>query len=136
MEKHASCSCGALTATIAKDAEAMTIACHCLECQKRSGSPFGAIAYFEKQDVRLSGEASEYTRNTDEATTFTHGFCPNCGSAVWARASKFTGKIGVPIGAFADPMFGKPDRSVYERSKHYWISLPANVPRHQMGRNT
>src|SRR5690554_6708218 len=30
------------------------------------------------------GEAREYTRLTDEANAFTSGFCPTCGSTVYA----------------------------------------------------
>ncbi|VVT13000.1 GFA family protein [Erythrobacter sp. EC-HK427] len=135
-KRHASCQCGALTAEIADGAEAATVVCHCIDCQRRSGSPFGAIAYYPKDKVTLAGEATEFTRPTDEGRTFTTGFCPACGSTVWARADKHPTMIGVPLGAFADPLFGKPARSVYERSKHYWVALPANVPRHPMGRNT
>lgn len=135
-KRQANCQCGALTATIADKAEAMTIVCHCLACQRRSGSAFGVIAYYPKEKVTLAGDAIEHTRPTDEGREFTHGFCPMCGGTVWARASKYPTMIGVPLGAFADPLFGKPERSVYERSKHYWVALPANVPRYPMGRNT
>jgi len=134
--RHAACQCGTLTATIAPRAEAMTVACHCLACQQRSGSPFGVIAYYDKQQVTLAGESRQFSRTTDEGRDFTSGFCPQCGSTLWALASKYPDKIGVPVGAFADPLFGKPERSVFERSKHYWVALPANVPRHPMGRNT
>lgn len=114
----------------------MTSACHCRDCQRRSGSPFGMIAYYAKQEVTLAGDATQFSRATDEGNQFTNGFCPTCGSTVWAIASRYPDKIGVPVGAFADPLFGPPTRSVFERSKHYWVAFPANVPRHPMGRNT
>ncbi len=134
--RHASCQCGKVTATIADKAEPAIVACHCLDCQRRSGSPFGVIAYYQRDKVALTGATTEYARPTDEGNAFAHGFCPACGSTVWATTSKLPDRIGIALGAFADPLFGKPDRSVYERSKHFWIALPANVPRHPMGRNT
>ena len=114
----------------------MSVACHCLSCQQRTGSPFTVMAYYTKNDVTLAGDATQFSRDTDAGNQFTSGFCPACGSTVWAIASKYPDKIGIPIGAFSDPLFGAPDRSVFERSKHYWVALPANMPRHPMGRNT
>ena len=71
---QASCQCGNLTAEIADGAEAMTVACHCIDCQKRSGSPFGVMAYYPDASVAIGGEAREYARPTDSGHTFTTGF--------------------------------------------------------------
>ena len=132
----ASCQCGKLTATIAGDAEAATVACHCRDCQRRSGSPFGTIAYFPADAVTVSGEAREFTRPTDAGNTFTTGFCPECGSTVYAKASRMPEITGVTVGAIADPSFGAPIRSVYERSTHDWVSLPEGLTHHPRGRET
>ena len=31
----------------------LVAACHCIECQRRTGSPFGVSAYFPKGQVRV-----------------------------------------------------------------------------------
>ena len=79
---QASCQCGSLTATIADGAEATTVVCHCIDCQKRSGSPFGAMAYYPDDAVSIGGEAREYSRPTDSGKTYTTGFCSTCGSTL------------------------------------------------------
>jgi hypothetical protein len=60
-------------ATIDDGADAMTIMCHCIDCQKRSGSPFGVMAYYPNDSITIVGEAREYTRHhwlaLPEATT-------------------------------------------------------------------
>jgi hypothetical protein len=132
----ASCQCGKLTADVADGAEAMTIACHCLDCQRRTGSPFGTIAYFPAETVTVSGEASEYSRTGDSGQTLTRGFCPACGAAVYVKASRMLEITGVPVGAFADPAFPAPIRSVYEQSKHDWVALPEELTQHPRGRET
>jgi hypothetical protein len=132
----ASCQCGKLTADVADGAEAMTIACHCRDCQRRTGSPFGTIAYFPAGAVRVSGEALEFTRPTDAGNHFTTGFCPECGSTIYAKASRMPEITGVPVGAFADPSFAPPIRSVYEQSKHGWMALPEELTHHPRGRDT
>ena len=132
----ASCQCGALTAAIADGAEPMTIMCHCVDCQRRSGAPFGTISYFPKEAVEVAGEAREFTRPTDLGFTFTTGFCPTCGSTVYARASRMPDVTGVPVGAFANPDHGMPIRSVYEQSKHWWVPMHEEMTHHPRGRDT
>ena len=130
---RAQCQCGQLSAEVAGPADAVS-ACHCLDCQRRSGSPFGVIAYFPADDVSVVGESERYTRATDSGATLTTGFCPECGSTVWARADKHMGQIGIPVGAFADPAFPPPMRSVFEDRRHSWVQMPADIPRYPRGR--
>ena len=133
---EASCQCGALRATIADDAETVTVLCHCRDCQKRSGSPFGIMAYFPEDAVTIHGLANSFTRPTDEGNSFTTGFCPSCGSTLYGRASKYPGIVGITVGTIADPAFPHPHRSVYEQSRHDWVTLPDSIPRHIRGRNS
>ena len=114
----------------------MIVLCHCLDCQRRSGSPFGEIAYYPSESVSISGEASEYSRQTDEGNTFTSGFCPVCGSTLYVRAGKYPRITGIAVGTLTDPAFPLPARSVYEQSKHHWIEMPAGMSRHPRGSNT
>jgi hypothetical protein len=132
----ASCQCGKLTANIAEGAEAVTVMCHCLDCQRRTGSPFGTIAYFPREAVTISGKPREFTRPTDAGNSFTTGFCADCGSTVYARASRMPEITGVTLGTLADPTFPAPIRSVYEQSKHDWVPMPDSVTRHPRGRDS
>jgi hypothetical protein len=132
----ASCQCGNLTAAIGRGAEPMVVMCHCIDCQKRSGSQFGSIAYYPAENVTLAGEAREFSRATDSGNTFTTGFCPACGSTVYARASRVPEILGVTVGTIADPAFSRPVRSVYEQSRHHWIELPDDMAHHPRGRDS
>jgi hypothetical protein len=133
---QASCQCGALTAEIADGAEPTVVMCHCIDCQKRSGSQFGSIVYYPAGEVAISGEAREFSRPTDSGYTFTTGFCPTCGSTVYARASRMPEIVGVTVGTIATPSFPQPVRSVYEQSRHHWIELPADMAHHPRGRDS
>ena len=132
---QASCQCGSLTAQIQDGAEPMVVMCHCIDCQRRSGSQFGSIAYYPADEVEVSGEAREFSRGTDNGNTFTTGFCPTCGSTVYARPSRMPEIVGVTVGTIADPSFSRPTRSVYEQSKHQWIELPAEIQGFVRGRD-
>ena len=129
----AQCQCGELTADVADDAYRLTVACHCTDCQRRSGSPFDAIAYFPESSVAIAGVATEFERPTDAGNRLTSGFCPRCGSTVYVRASKTPQMVGITVGSFADPHFAPPALSVYEQSRLAWVTLPEETSRHARG---
>jgi hypothetical protein len=124
---EARCQCGALQAQIDDGARPFTTMCHCLQCQRRSGSPFGAIAYFRKESVHILGEAKAFTRSSDAGPTITNGFCPGCGSTIYILLEKNPDLMGVPVGAFGDCAFPAPDVSVWGQEQHHWLALPDGV---------
>ncbi len=132
---HASCQCGNLTAEIADGAEPMVVMCHCIDCQKRSGSQFGSVVYYPADQVAIGGEAREFERPTDAGNTFTTGFCPNCGSTVYAKASRMPEIVGVTVGTIADPSFPARPALSTSRASIDWIELPAEIHGFARGRD-
>ncbi len=121
-EHHASCSCGQLTLVARGDPIRVSM-CHCLACQRRTGSTYGAQARFATEDVTIAGGSTEFVRIGDEGTACHFHFCPACGATVyyWFGDGSFR---AVPVGAFADPAFPAPGVSVYEARRHPWVSVP------------
>jgi hypothetical protein len=110
------------------------VACHCLDCQRRTGAPFGVGAFYPAETVGFSGSPKEFTRIAASGGTVHSYFCPNCGSTVYWKASNLPGLIGVAIGAMADPTHPPPIRSVFEQSKHGWVEIGgASVEHLQQG---
>lgn len=123
-ERTASCTCGKLRISVSGDAERISI-CHCLECQKRTGSVFGAQARFHRdQVISMEGAFTTYTRTGDEGGQANFHFCPVCSSIVHYSIRDLPHLVAIPVGAFADPSFPAPKVSVYEERKHYWVLLP------------
>lgn len=122
----ASCSCGQLTATTTDDPVRVSV-CHCLACQRRTGSVFGAQARFRNESVQVSGQASQFVRVGDEGGKTTFNFCPSCGATVYYSSEGMGGFTAIPVGAFAEPEFPAPTLSVYEERKHSWVGLPTNI---------
>ncbi len=119
----AACSCGQLTATV--DGEPVRISvCHCLACQRRSGSVFAAQARFARADVTFSGEGREFVRVGDEGGGATFTFCPACGVTVHYTSIGQPQWVAIPVGVFADPAFPAPGVSVYEERMHGWVRMP------------
>ncbi len=125
--RHASCSCGQPRLATAGEPVRISI-CHCLECQRRTGSAFGTQARFRReQGAAIEGRATQYVRLGDNGNPITFHFCPLCGSTVYWELSAMPELMAVAVGAFADPGFPAPRVSVYERRRHRWAAMPADV---------
>jgi hypothetical protein len=126
--REASCSCGQLRLTAEGDPIRVSV-CHCLACQQRTGSAFGVQARFAADQVRVGGRYTDYVRISDEGEERTFHFCPDCGATVFFTLASAPDAIAVPVGAFADPSFPAPVRSVYDSRRHAWLSLPKGIER-------
>lgn len=118
----ARCSCGAVTLSLPESSK-LVVACHCIDCQRRTGAPFGVGAFYPTEAVIVSGTAKEFTRVATSGGKVHTYFCPNCGSTVYWKATNLPTLIGVAVGAIADPKFPGPVRSVFEQSKHAWVDI-------------
>jgi hypothetical protein len=126
--RQASCSCGQLSLTCDGDPARISI-CHCLACQKRTGSAFGVQARFVREKVTaINGESKRYTRVADSGGTADFYFCPACGATLYWELAGLPGFVAVPVGAFADPHFPPPRISIYEARRHPWTTISADVP--------
>jgi hypothetical protein len=129
--RDAACHCGQLRLEVRGDPFAVSI-CHCLACQRRTGSAFGMQAGFKADEVQVVGRFSDYARISDEADRKEHvfHFCPDCGSQVFYTEPTEPDLVVVSVGAFADPSFPPPTESGYDSRRHPWVGLPASVERH------
>ena len=126
MTRTASCSCGQLSVNCEGEPVRISM-CHCLACQKRTGSVFGVQARFPRESVTIDGEATRFTRIADSGNALTYGFCPECGSTLFWEGSGFPDLIAVAVGNFADPGFPSPRISVFEAKRHPWSMNAARV---------
>lgn len=126
----ASCNCGQLRVTcVGPDPDRISL-CHCNLCQKQSGSAFAIQARFPKEQVTIEGESTAWKFPIRDAEPVAYRncaseggefhFCPTCGSTVYYTADADSARIGVKIGAFADPTFPPPKISGFEEYRHPW----------------
>jgi hypothetical protein len=128
----AACQCGQLTAEVPEQS-LITIACHCVACQRRTGAPFGVLAYYRQNQVKVAGEAKSYARISTEGNTVETGFCPVCGATVYLKLGKQPDLIGIAVGAIADPALQGPAWSIWEQSRHHWVAMPQTAQRFEQG---
>jgi len=128
--RTASCRCGQLKATASGEPVRVSV-CHCLDCQKRTGSAFSAQARWPEEQVKIEGNSKSWTHRADSGNRISHHFCPDCGSTVHYRIEgKFDGLVAIPLGAFDDPYILKPSFSVWEERKHDWLEVSGEDVEH------
>ncbi len=123
--RRAACSCGQLALTIEGEPVRISM-CHCLECQRRTGAVISNQARFRREQIAITGTATAWVRSSDSGNALTFHFCPVCGSTVYWEGQGFPGLVAVAIGTFADPDFPAPAISVWEDTRHPWVSPPAD----------
>ncbi len=130
--RHASCSCGQLRATCEGEPVRISI-CHCIACQRRTGSVFGAQARFPAGSVATAGRSTTFQRVADSGNTITFHFCPDCGATVFWEIDAMPDLVAVAVGAFADPSFPEPRYSVFESTRHRWAMGPGELEMEHLG---
>lgn len=128
----AQCACGALRLKMRVPA-ALIAACHCLACQRRTGTPFSVNAFYPVDAVEISGAGREYVRVAESGRNVRMYFCPTCGSTVYWLPDAAPSTMGVAAGALADPDLPAPSLSIYETSKHAWVDLGEGVEHFREG---
>ncbi len=126
MQRVATCSCGQLSAACL--GEPLRVgACHCTECQRRTGSVFGVGAYYPRSQVTLAGNSKRYARSSDAGRRVVCHFCPECGTTVTWGLELFPDMTAVAVGCFADPHFPAPQRAVWASHRHDWVVFPEAI---------
>ena len=103
--------------------------CHCIDCQRRTGSILSIAAFYERALVTLvQGEACQFTRDSASGRPVTFHFCGGCGANIFWEPARMPHLIGVAVGAFGDPDFPRPDQAVWAKDRHRWLDLPEGMP--------
>lgn len=93
---NAQCACGALRLMLNEPPQ-LTALCHCLACQRRTGAPFSANAFYSIDCVEISGVSTEYIRTAESGRKVRMHFCPTCGSTLFWKADASPSWIGVAV---------------------------------------
>jgi hypothetical protein len=103
--------------------------CHCLNCQRQTGSAFVLNAIIETDRVELlAAHPLPVAVPTDSGLPHRIFRCPSCQTALF---SEYGGRVAlrfVRVGTLDDPTALRPDVHIFTRSKLPWLRLPDDVP--------
>lgn len=130
MLREAACQCGRLVIRCSGEPAAVSL-CHCLDCQRRTGSAFSIGAFFAREQVTVAeGSSTRFRRGSHSGSDVTFHFCGVCGSTVWWEPERLASMVGVAVGAFADPDFPAPVQATWDKRRHRWLHLPDEIVSH------
>jgi hypothetical protein len=121
------CACGAVRYRLSSD-PLFTHCCHCLNCQRQTGSAFVINLLIEADRVELlAGDPQPVDVPRDDGSKQRIFRCPTCQVAVSSEYGRPEVRF-VRAGTLDEPRRVQPDVHIFTRSKVGWVTLPESVP--------
>ena len=134
MKVEGGCHCGAVTYEAEIDPEKVGI-CHCTDCQTGSGSAYRTNVPTLKNTFRLvSGEPKIYIKTAESGNKRAHGFCPNCGTPLFATNEVNREIYGLRVGSIKQRSQLRPRVQGWYRSAQSWAQDISALPKHEKQR--
>jgi hypothetical protein len=125
--REGGCACGAVRYRLTSD-PLFTHCCHCLNCQRQTGSAFVINLLIEADRVQmLAEEAEPVDVPRDDGSAQTIWRCPTCQVAVFSQYTRPEVRF-VRGGTLDEPSSVEPDVHIFTKSKLPWVTLPDSVP--------
>jgi hypothetical protein len=126
-QRQGGCACGALRYRLASH-PLFIHCCHCLNCQRQTGSAFVVNLLIEADRVEvLTGAVQPVDVPRDDGSVQRVSRCPQCQVAVFSEYTRPEVRF-VRGGTLDDPTDVAPDVHIYIRSKVGWVTLPQGTP--------
>lgn len=126
-EREGGCTCGEIRYRLASE-PLFVHCCHCLNCQRQTGSAFAINVLIEADRVELlAGEPVVVPVPRSGGKKQKVWRCPVCQVALYSQYTSPRVRF-VRGGTLDDPASVEPDVHIYTRSKLPWVELPASVP--------
>jgi hypothetical protein len=125
--REGGCACGEVRYRLATD-PLFVHCCHCLNCQRQTGSAFVINLLIEADQVELlAGDPQPVDVPRDDGSAQRIYRCPTCQIAVFSEYGRPEVRF-VRGGTLDEPAGVTPDVHIYTRSKVGWVALPDSAP--------
>jgi hypothetical protein len=122
MKVTGGCHCGNITYEAEVDRATVRV-CHCTDCQKLTGTAFRTNISSLPGTFRLkTGTTKIYVKTAESGNKRAHGFCPECGTPIYATApDPNPSTYGLRVGGIDQrAQFAPPARQIWCRSALPW----------------
>jgi hypothetical protein len=118
------CVCGAVRYSWTPTIKFKIYACHCTDCQKRSGASFTLQQLALEADFTVEGDMIEGGFTQPSGARARLFACPKCHSRIYGANDQRPGVLIIRAGTLDHNKDIVPDVHVWTRSKQPWIALP------------
>lgn len=122
------CACGAVRYRLRPGFRMKPYACHCTDCQKRTGSAFSEHMLVMRSDIDVVGDLDEGQVTQPSGAVVTLVGCPLCRSRLFGENSTRPGVATLRVGSLDNARAFPPAAHFWIKSKQPWIALPEGVP--------
>ena len=118
------CLCGETRYVL--NAEPNTLyACHCTDCQRRSGSAFALSLVASREALKLtSGRTILSVTKMPDGRVKQAQVCAACGTRLWGEPVKLPGIAIIQPGTLDDTSWLRPVAHIWTRSAQPWFRFP------------
>ncbi len=122
------CSCGAVTYHVTED-PLFTQACHCLDCQRSTGSGFVVHTILPRSALQVQGETTASDIPSGSGAGAEINACASCNTYIWIRYKYHqVPVIALRAGTLDDPTAVSPGAHIFVKRKLPWISITDDTP--------
>ena len=122
------CLCGAVSYKFNKPNLISAHHCHCIDCQKSTGSGKATVLVFPSNAIKMEGELKFHTTTTISGRNMNRGFCRDCGSPVLSFIEEMPEVKFVKAGSLDDSSWLKIDSNFFSSSAHAWSPIDEDIP--------
>ena len=127
MELSGGCACGSTRYRVSGE-PLRVVACHCKDCQLRTGSAFGIGCFFASDDLEITqGSMTVFERTSHAGNVVRIRFCETCGSSVFWETPALPNATGIAGGSFDDTDWIEPEFHVWAKFAQSWTPFPEHA---------
>jgi hypothetical protein len=122
------CLCGAVRYSVKPGFRMKPYACHCHDCQRRTGSAFGIQMSVMESDLTVEGDMAEGRHQQPSGAEATIFACSQCFSRIYASNNARPGIANLRAGTLDSSPELVPAAHFWISRKQPWLVIPEGVP--------
>ena len=128
------CLCGKIRYTVSQPLEKI-IACHCINCQKSSGTGAMQNAVVPSTAVSFTaGKPKVFADTAASGNTLNRYFCADCGSPIYSQRATMPEVMVIKVGSLDDTDDMKVVMNIWTKSARPWMHIDPATECHEQNR--
>ena len=127
------CLCGKISYQFNKSEAISAHHCHCLDCQKSTGSGKATILLVPDSSLEIDGNLKFFTVQGSGGSHISRGFCENCGSPLISFVEENADIKFIKVGSINDSSWVNADSNFWSSTSNKWSPVDETI--HSFSRN-
>jgi len=121
------CLCGKISYQFNKSEAISAHHCHCLDCQKSTGSGKATILLVPDSSLEIDGNLKFFTVQGSGGSHISRGFCENCGSPLISFVEENAEIKFIKVGSINDSSWVNADSNFWSSTSNKWSPVDETI---------